>query len=277
MADAIVKIRELNLNDVLPNVESMKTDRGGPKILIIGKPGTGKSIIIKSLLYAKRNIIPVAMVVSGTESTNKFFHNFIPSLFIYDELNKNILLAIKSRQNQAKNSATVANSWSALVLDDCMDNTKMFKSDEMNAVMKNGRHWNMMTIISTQYMLDLGSTIRGCFDGIFIMKESNAAAREKLHKHYATIIPTKDEFNKVMDELTTNYTAVYIDSTNQSNDWSQCVYYYKADKSAIPEKFRFGCPEYWKYAIEKQLPELVVDIEDEEKCEKSLVDNLEEN
>ena len=80
-----VNIKELNPHIIRPFTASDKT--GGSKIVIIGKPKTGKSRLISSLLYYKKHIFPVAQIQSGTEDSNEYYKNIFPNLFIYPKLN----------------------------------------------------------------------------------------------------------------------------------------------------------------------------------------------
>jgi ABC-type uncharacterized transport system fused permease/ATPase subunit len=76
-----VGIKELDLNTLYP--QHPLDLKNGSKYVMIGKPGSGKSQIIKSLLYAKKHIFPVGSFWSGTEEDgNVFFGNFAPDTFI---------------------------------------------------------------------------------------------------------------------------------------------------------------------------------------------------
>jgi len=46
-------------------------------IAAIGRRRTGKSIIVKDILYHKRRI-PFGTIISGTEAANEFFADFVP-------------------------------------------------------------------------------------------------------------------------------------------------------------------------------------------------------
>lgn len=241
-----IEIKELNLDRILPNSESVKTDLGGSKITIIGKPGSGKSVLIKAILKAKSHLIPVGIAVSGTESTNHFYSQLLPQAFIYDEFEGTIIEKLHKRQDFAKRYLT--NSWAVLVLDDCMKNTKDFGTPAMIGLVKNSRHWNLLSIFSNQFVLDFKPEVRSNIDGVFICREPNKANREKIWKNFASIIPTFHLFCQIMDVITTDHTCLYIDNKATSNDWQDCVFYYKAP---MVDNFRFGAEEFWRYSEER--------------------------
>ena len=81
MTTNILRIKELDISLIQPNNNTFKDkSQGGFKIVIIGKPGTGKTWLITDLLYKKRHIFPVCMICSGTEDSNHHFSKIFPEL-----------------------------------------------------------------------------------------------------------------------------------------------------------------------------------------------------
>jgi energy-coupling factor transporter ATP-binding protein EcfA2 len=232
-----LELKELNLDLIRPNDESvLQPSLGGSKLTVIGKPGSGKSVLIKALLNAKKHLIPVGTVISGSEDTNKFYAGMFPRVFVHEKFKIGIVESVQKRQKLAKEN--LPNSWAVLVMDDCMDDVKVFNDPVMIGLMKNSRHWNLLSIFANQYVFDFKPVIRTNIDGVFIFREPNQSNREKIYKNFASIIPTYKLFCQIMDEITGDNTCIYIHNQTTSNDWRDCVFYYKAPM--LPD-FSFGC------------------------------------
>ena len=63
-----------------------KEENKGPVVVLIGRRDTGKSFLVRDLLYHHRNI-PLGTVISGTEAGNGFYSQHVPKLFIHEEYN----------------------------------------------------------------------------------------------------------------------------------------------------------------------------------------------
>jgi len=240
-----IYIRELD-PDIIPPRTSKFQDKnynGGSKIVVVGKPGTGKSTLIKALLYAKKHIFPVGIAMSGSEDSNHNYKQFIPSSFVFNDYNENKIVEFINRQKIAHNH--LENPWAVMILDDCTDDPTIFNKPLQQALYKKGRHWKMMYILSLQYAMDVKPVIRTNVDGIFILREPLLKNREALYKNYASIIPDFNTFCDLMDNLTEDYCALYIHGATNTNTWQECVYYWKAPQ--ISPDWKFGCPEYWKF------------------------------
>jgi hypothetical protein len=56
--------------------------------VFIGRRRTGKSTLVKDLLFHHQNI-PMGTVISGTEESNSFYSKIIPPIFIHGEYSTN--------------------------------------------------------------------------------------------------------------------------------------------------------------------------------------------
>ena len=142
-----INIKELDVDMIPPLTSKMNNeDHGGSKIVVIGKPGTGKTTLITSLLHEKRHIFPTGIAMSGTEDSNGHYKQIFPSTFVYDQLEIPVINEFVKRQKIAKKH--LENPWSILLLDDCTDDPKLFSQPLFQGLYKNGRHWKMFFIMS---------------------------------------------------------------------------------------------------------------------------------
>jgi hypothetical protein len=219
---------------------------------------TGKSSLMRSLLYEKSEIFPCAQVYSGTEDSNHSYSKFIPSTFIHNSFNQSAYMDFIRRQKIAKKYLT--NPWCACIWDDITEDERIFNLPLVKGTYKNGRHWKMLHLLSLQYALDIKPTIRTNIDGAFLLRETNKRNRKVLFENYASAIDDYTDFCSILDQVTNDYVSLYIHNRIQSNNFEDCVFWYKA-RQDIPKDFTFGCKEYWWFHQERYNPLYVDPIE----------------
>lgn len=260
--ERVAVIHELDPSKLHPT--SKEDVKGGSRYIAIGRPGSGKSTLIKFLMYCKRHIFPVAQIHSGTEESNGFFTEYVPSCFIFegplDPDNLKVEENFEKRQKYARQylEPTGASAWCFNVYDDCTDDNKFLKKPVIQRKYKNGRHMRMMDILSLQYALDMPRNIRGCIDGVFIMYEPNPEIRKKIWENFGkSYISNYQDFSDLMDNLQT-YEALYInlntDFNKGSYDLESNVFTIKPDIKKIPKDWKHGANEVWEFHKERFNP-----------------------
>ena len=222
----------------------------GPVIVLIGRRDTGKSYLVKDLLYYKQDI-PVGTVMSGTEEGNGFYGSLVPKLFIHNEYNTAIIDNVLKRQRQVlKEVKAEINSYGKtnidprtfVILDDCLYDSKWARDKLMRLLFMNGRHWKIMLVITMQYPLGVPPVLRTNIDYVFILREPYIANRRRIYENYAGMFPTFESFCQVMDQCTENYECLVINNNSKSNDLKDQVFWYKAD--GHPD-FKLGSKKFW--------------------------------
>lgn len=255
MPKEIFNINQFNLNMLLPNGSSEDKEGKGSQIIVIGKPKTGKTTVIKSLLYHKKHVLTGGLVMSGTESATGDYGQYFPPLFIYNKLNEDVLRNFTRRQkliSREIRDGTIhyQNGFNTLIIDDCTDKPHMLRSDIMQDLFKNGRHYYMFLILSLQYALDAPPNVRLNTAATFLLRETTVKTRKILYENFAGVIPSYDLFCKIMDEITNDYTALVICNNQATNNWQDNVFWYRADTRHL-DNFKFGSKYYWDFNNER--------------------------
>lgn len=224
------------------------TIQDGRICVIIGKRGTGKTILAKDVLYYKRRL-PCGICCSGTEEGNQWYQKFVPDTFIYNDFDKGAVERLVSRQRQLRKQGKAGDVF--CVLDDCLYDKRILREKVIRQLFMNGRHWGVFMIVLAQYMLDLGPDLRTNIDYVFILREPIRANREKLWKAFGGIFPTFEAFSATMDAVTADYGCLVIDNTSKSNDISDVAFWYKANPS---RDFKLGSKAFWRFHEAKYDP-----------------------
>jgi hypothetical protein len=222
--------------------------RKSPMIVIIGKKDTGKSFLVRDLLFHTQDCYPIGTVISGTEVANEFFQHMVPSKLIHDKYSPDIVKNVIKRQlslKQARNKAGGGSSIDPrafLILDDCLYDGSWIKEESTRYVFMNGRHVDLSTMITMQYPLGITPNLRTNVDFIFILRETILGNRRRIYENYAGMFPTFDMFCQFMDQCTENHECLVICNGVQSNRLEDQVFWYKAQDHP---PFRLCNPSLW--------------------------------
>ena len=143
-----LELRKFSMREITFKKEENK----GPVIVMIGRRDTGKSFLVRDLLFYNQDI-PIGTVISGTEAGNGFYAAHVPKLFIHEEYNtvliENILRRQKTVLKQMNNDMkqygrTTIDPRTFVILDDCLYDQSWTRDKMMRLMFMNGRHWKIM-------------------------------------------------------------------------------------------------------------------------------------
>jgi hypothetical protein len=232
------QIKKFNMDTIRDRCEI--DSKKSPMIVVIGKKDTGKSFLVKDILFHTQAAFPVGTVISGTEVANEFFQHMVPSKLIHDKYKPDIVMNTIKRQLAVKTARNAEKARSGgnsnvdprafLILDDCLYDASWIREESTRYVFMNGRHIDLMTIITMQYPLGITPNLRTNVDFIFILRETMINNRKRIYDNYAGMFPTFEMFCQFMDQCTENYECLVICNGVSSNRLEDQVFWYKASE-----------------------------------------------
>ena len=237
----------------MKSIKFNPNENQGPVIVLIGRRDTGKSFLVRDLLYYHQDI-PVGVVISGTEAGNGFYGGIVPKLFIHDEYNTVIIQNILKRQKVVlkeikkeievyKRRTSKIDPRAFVILDDCLYDNSWSRDKMMRLLFMNGRHWKIMLVITMQYPLGIPPNLRTNIDYVFILREPYINNKKRIWENYAGMFPTFESFTQVMDQCTEDYECLVVNNNSKSNKLEDQIFWYKADPH---NNFKLGSKEYWE-------------------------------
>jgi len=212
-------------------------------VVLLGKRRSGKSILVKDILYHKRNKVQIGSVISNTDHLSKFYEKFIPKILIHNKYKGGIIKNMIKRQIKASNE-NWKNGNAFLLMDDCLSDSRVWKRDEnIKEIFFNGRWYNFLFILTMQAPMGITPELRTNVDYTFIFKNNNARDRETIFKNYAGVFPDFKTFSKILDGCTEDYHVLVIDNTTDSNKLHDQVFFYKA---SFHEDFKMCSKKIWE-------------------------------
>lgn len=140
-------------------MENMKIDT---RVAIIGPPGSGKTTIIKEILYYFQNVLNTVMIFSGSEELNDVYKKIVPDLFIYKDVDEDTLKRFLFRQQNIKHElgSDSPEMPAAIIIDDCMGNKSWTRFNTTAEIFKNGRHFKTFLLVTLQHCMDLSAELQ---------------------------------------------------------------------------------------------------------------------
>lgn len=196
--------------------------------LLIGKRGTGKSTLIRDLMYHMRKYINVPIAMTPTEESVSMFESCMPESCVHTDFNTNTVDSMITHQRQ-RGRKKKKPQHILMVFDDMMFDKRVLKGQAIRNIFMNGRHLKITFMNAVQYCMDMSPDLRSQVDYCFALRENIVSNRTKLWKYFFGGFAHFDDFCKVFNECTANNECLVIDNTVKSNDVADMIFWYKAD------------------------------------------------
>jgi GTPase SAR1 family protein len=207
-----------NLAISLFNLNSIKDNSN---ILIIGMRASGKSTLVRNIVYHKRDC-NIGAVFSKTEHVNKFYSDFCPENTIYHEFNKFVVMDMVDKRKTVEEVDFTIN-----IMDDCFSSKTDWTTNQEIVDMMDS---NMMNIFCIQFPQLFKQEFLDKIDYIFFMNESFISNRKRLY-NYTNVVDNFEDFNRIFNHITTinhyNSLVVYNPRCENQSNIEEQIFWYK--------------------------------------------------
>lgn len=248
------KVKDVRLdgNKSLP-IKEFKLDSmcENPAIVMIAKRASGKSWVCRSILKHFRHI-PVGLIIAPTEkmANPPFYSDFFPDAYIHYEYKSEIIekllfrqdIMIEKKMDREQQGKKAIDPRGFILMDDCLSKKGSWMKDQpIMELLFNGRHYQLMYMLTMQFPLGITPELRCNFDYIFLLKEDFYSNLKRLYDHYAGMFPTFDSFRLVFKELTANFGSMVIVNRGACDSFLDKIFWYRAQNDSVG---MIGCNQF---------------------------------
>jgi hypothetical protein len=168
---------------------------------IVGRPGQGKSHLIKYLCYDLMNkkAIDTIYLFGGSVFTGAY--DYLPSNYTgkYSENNLNKIIGWQLKRIKSGKANNIM-----IIFDDVMNLTNEFKKNIFRKLISEFRHYKIIFIFSVQYLKGVNPVFRECTTHAVFFKTTNKMSLDAIHENFMNEMESSKEvgkyFNKELDE-----------------------------------------------------------------------------
>jgi hypothetical protein len=215
-----LQIQKFDMNNLLFDSKGEKIH---PKIAIVGKNQTGKSWLIRDIMFIIQKI-ESGIVITSDEHHSKFYSEIIPSSNIHVGYNKDTLTKFLLKQD-LELGINIGDNRKYVVFDDCINSLHDVLNDEnIINIYLCGKNYQFTFIYSTHNHNTIPLQYKNQFDYIFLFKEHSLFTKKNIYKHFGKGIPSYDVFNQIFTQITNNHDCMVIKKNQIKNGVLATIY-----------------------------------------------------
>lgn len=88
--------------DIIPLAENSTETFLHKSTILYGSTGSGKTVLIKHILFLLKNTIPQVIIINPTNKLNNAYSDIVPKQLVYDEIDENLFQTIYEKQTMAR-------------------------------------------------------------------------------------------------------------------------------------------------------------------------------
>lgn len=229
---------------------------GDEFILETGKRRSGKTTFTCWMLSYLIHLFPRCFVMSRSEDMNKAYRHIIPSQFIMSEWREGVFRAMMDFQRDIMKRVAdqedegLPPNWFRIfcLLDDCISKVHVIRNSEfLNTVATLGRHYQMMTILNTQYTVAITPSVRENVDIAVLFPQRREKSRETLFNEFGSPMQNMGFFLRALDHYTKDYGVLMVDNRDVCNVRIKDIFKFARPPPREKQPQYFMCsPVFWR-------------------------------
>lgn len=221
--------------------------------VIVGKTGTGKSTVMKLILYYHRRKFRIPIFMSETVGINPDFDGIIPECLTFSTFPEEKLQQLIHHQSVIVKAARNGDRkyrnaiLDAIVLtDDFISDASWLRRPITKALAFQFRHFLGSWILCVQDPMAIPKGLRPMIKYLVVVEAASSAAKQTLYKHYLDdSMCSYAAFSKVVDTFTHDFKVLVIDKSQGLKPQERLRFAKVIPKEDIPP-FKVGSRKIWK-------------------------------
>jgi hypothetical protein len=209
----------------------------GSVIFIFGDPASGKSWLIKDLLWHKQHMLH-GTIVAGKQAI--FYNDFAPNVNAHTNCDSTILSNCIQRQTDLRkynldqkerhgHEYKTLDRRSFIVIDDCTNDTNWINDKYFRSIIMLSRSFELMPIVALETCKKLPPIVYCNIDYIFVFRTDDIVERRRIHTKFMSSFTSFEVFCQLMDKHTTDYECLVIYNGSRTYKLEDSIFWYKAE------------------------------------------------